>query len=296
LFSDYSVKLRFLWVPPGETIAYSGDENWGFPAGTILVKTFTYPDDLADPDSGRRLLETRLLVREAEKWAPHTYVWNDEQTEAVRKVAGGTIQAEFVDESGATIQNAYAVPNKNECFECHGEAGSTDTLGGRTRQLDRDNDYGSGAENQIDHMAALGLFETTPPASDQQARLSDPFGSGSLSDRARSYLDANCGHCHDASGTGSTGSGLRLDWDSTDPDTDDPANWGVCKIPTSAGGATCGVTFDVVPGSPESSILYCRLASAENEIRMSPVGRNLVHSEGVSLIEEWIRQMSGRCD
>jgi hypothetical protein len=47
--------------------------------------------------------------------------------------------------------------NTNQCHDCHGKPEQTLLLGPRTRQLDRDFDFGAGPENQLDHMAALGL-------------------------------------------------------------------------------------------------------------------------------------------
>ena len=46
LFSDYSTKYRFIYVPQGMTIGYHNEEKWDFPAGSILVKTFSYLNKL----------------------------------------------------------------------------------------------------------------------------------------------------------------------------------------------------------------------------------------------------------
>jgi uncharacterized repeat protein (TIGR03806 family) len=291
LFSDYTTKYRFMWIPEGTTIGYEAEDQWRFPVGTILVKTFAYLEDARDPSLGRRLLETRLLVRDPDGFTSHTYVWNDEQREAFRTIAGATIPATWIDEAGATKQNDYGVPNTNECQDCHGEKPVTDTLGGRTMQLDRDFDYGSGPVNQIDHLAALGWFDVAPPAAADRQRLVDPFGSSPLSDRVRSYLDSNCGHCHTEGGWASE-SALLLSWAFTDPSAD-PANWGTCKVPTSAGGATCGLTYDVVPGAPDESIMVCRVGSEENEVRMPPLATKLVHDEGLELVRAWIESLPG---
>jgi uncharacterized repeat protein (TIGR03806 family) len=289
LFSDYTTKLRFMWIPEGTTIGFEPETAWRFPEGSILVKTFAYLKDERDPGLGRRLLETRLLVHEPGGFVSHTYVWNEEQTEALRMIAGTTLPSTWIDASGATRSNDYGVPNTNECQECHGEAPQTDTMGGLTRQLDRDFDYGSGAENQIDRLAALGWLDSAPPAAGERERLVDPFGSAPLLDRVRSYLDANCGHCHTEGGWASE-SALLLSWDLTDP-SEPSANWGTCKVPTSAGGATCGLTYDVVPGDPDASIMICRVASTDNEVRMPPLATKLVHDEGVALVRDWIAGM-----
>ena len=297
LFSDYTTKYRFLWVPPGTKITWHDTDRWEFPVGTILVKTFAYPVDARDPGKGQRLLETRLFVHEdAATWVPHTYAWDAAQRKAVRTVTGDTLDVSWIDATGATRHNAYGVPNTNVCKECHGKTGLTGVLGGRTRQWNRSHDYGKGAENQIDHLAALGLFDVsqgtqgTLPTASARETLVDPFGQGSASDRGRSYLDANCSHCHGVVGL-AKGTAFWLDWKHTDPVKGNPVDFGVCKVPASAGGATCGLGFDVVPGHAKLSIVPCRTASLDNKIAMPPVGHHLVHAEGVALLEEWIDAM-----
>jgi uncharacterized repeat protein (TIGR03806 family) len=292
LYSDYSHKRRFMWIPQGAQIGYQEQGKWTFPIGTILVKTFSYLNDARDPSLGERLLETRLLVREPSEWTAQIYIWNAEQTEAVHDVAGDIIPYDFIDPAGNARHNDYIVPNANECQECHGETPDINALGGRTRQLDRTNDYGAGAVNQIDHLASLGWLDQTPPM--PRERLVDPFGSDVLDLRVRSYLDSNCGHCHTTGGTASQ-SALLLSFDLTDPSNNDASNWGVCKTPTSAGGATCGHTNDVEPGDPDSSIFICRLTSTDPEVRMPPLVSRIPHDEGVALIREWIAAMTPGC-
>jgi uncharacterized repeat protein (TIGR03806 family) len=294
LFSDYATKYRFLYVPSGEKISYSKTDTWKFPVGTILVKTFSYLADARDPSKGDRLLETRLLIRESEGWVAHTYVWNEAQTEATLTVGGTVIDSQFVDASGTARTNQYVVPSENDCRGCHGPLGLTDTLGGRTLQLDRDHDYGSGPENQIDHLAKLGLFDAAPDPQAERVHLVDPFGSAPRLERVRSYLMGNCSHCHRPGKYGASSSGLWLDYASTDP-SQPSSNMGLCKQPTSAGGATCGRFLDVVPGHPEQSILMCRIESTLAKVKMPPVGRMMVHAEGVALLSDWISALPGSC-
>ncbi|HEX4340858.1 MAG TPA: SO2930 family diheme c-type cytochrome [Polyangiaceae bacterium] len=294
LFADYASKRRFIYVPAGEKIGYSATDKWAFPVGTILVKTFSYLADLRDATKGERLLETRLLIHEADGWVPHTYVWNDAQTTATLDVAGQVIDSQFIDATGKTVKNGYTVPSGNDCRTCHGKLGETDTLGGRTRQLDRDNDYGNGAENQVDHLAKLGLFDKTPEPEAERQKLVDPFGTAPIFERVRSYFDGNCSQCHQPGNSPGSLSGLWLDYASTA--SDQPrVNWGFCKQPASAGGATCGRQFDVVPGNPDDSIMTCRLESQLAKVKMPPVGRNLVHAEAVSLMHDWITGVDGAC-
>ena len=115
--------------------------------------------------------------------------------------------------------------------------------------------------------------------------------SASVSDRARAYLDANCAHCHAPWGSVAD-KALYLDWPNTDPDEVNPTSFGVCKLPTSAGGATCERIYDVVPGEPDESVLMCRVESDDPTVVMPPLGRALVHTEGVMLLRAWIEGMT----
>ncbi len=295
LFSDYAAKRRFIYVPEGKTIAYAEEDVWTLPEGSVLVKTFSYPFDMRAPAAGERLLETRLLVFTAGGMVPHTYIWNDAQTEAVRKVAGASLDTAWVDAEGAQVQNRYSVPNTNQCFDCHGKREVATALALRTRQLDREHVYDGVVQNQIDHLHATGLLDRAPEPPDQRQRLVDPFSDAPLELRARSYLDSNCAPCHREEAGNASSSGMWLDWPRTAPDQN-PVTWGVCKRPTSAGGATCGRSADIVPGDPEGSIYLCRMESTEPKVQMPPLGRNLVHQEGVTLLGDWIAALEGSCE
>jgi uncharacterized repeat protein (TIGR03806 family) len=288
LWADNAQKLRFMHVPEGQVIAYDNEEIWQLPVGSVLVKTFAFPIDARDASLGIRLIETRLLVHEPDAWVPHVYLWNEEQTAAERKPTGATVPVSWIDSTGATQQQDYGVPNTNQCHDCHGQGDTLHTLGGRTRQLDREHAYPTGTENQLEHLALLGWLSTTPPAA--REKLVDPLGSAPLEERARSYLDANCGHCHSAGGA-AVQSGALFGWTDTAPGSD-PVGWGVCKVPTSAGGATCGLVHDIVPGAPDESVLVCRMASREPKVQMPPLATRIADDAGVALISEWITSLT----
>jgi len=288
LYADDALKHRFMHVPDGKKIKYRDEDKWVFPQGSVLVKTFSFPRDANDQSLGERLLETRLLILGPEGWASETYVWDDAQTVATRQTEGTTLDVSWIDGTGATRQQAYGVPTTEQCTECHGILPQTNSLGGRTRQLDRDFDYGHGSENQIDHLNAIGWLDQAPPANERE-RMVDPFGTGPLPDRARSYLDANCGHCHTSSG-GATESGLLLTWGNTDPATG--TDWGICKQPIATRAEPCGLTYDIVPGSPDQSILICRVNSREKDVQMPELGSKRVDVRGVALLRDWVATLT----
>jgi glucose/arabinose dehydrogenase len=81
-WSDYSAKQRWLHLPAGSRIGFDPQQDWTFPAGTILVKHFEMGLAAGDPDQRRRL-ETRVLVLEKDGNAyGRVYKWRDDQTDA----------------------------------------------------------------------------------------------------------------------------------------------------------------------------------------------------------------------
>ena len=289
LFSDYTDKARWLYLPPGQAAAWrDGDVPLDLPVGTILAKSFAYPRDRRDPGAGRQLLETRLLLHQADGWRAAAYAYRPDGSDADLSVAGEFLDTSWIHDDGAVRTNRYVVPNINQCGNCHGEFdGVVAPLGPRVRRLNRPAADGSG--NQLETLVAAGRLTGAPaPAAWPRDRaLADT--SATLDERARTWLDVNCAHCHTPRGPART-SGLDLSIGQTDP-----AMFGVCKTPVAAGAGSGGLRFDIVPGQPEQSILVFRLASVDPAIRMPELGRNLVHAEGLAFIREWIAAMPGSC-
>ena len=49
--------------------------------------------------------------------------------------------------------------------------------------------------------------------------------------------------------------------------------------------------YTIVPGHPDESIMDFRIRSIDPGIMVPELSRKLVHSEGVELIQAWIREM-----
>ncbi|RMG70375.1 MAG: hypothetical protein D6722_08775, partial [Bacteroidetes bacterium] len=141
--------------------------------------------------------------------------------------------------------------------------------------------------NQLAHWQAEGLLTGLPadPADIPRVAVWDDPQSGTLDERARAWLDINCAHCHRAEGPAKT-SGLFLDIHQTDPGV-----LGVNKPPVAAGRGSGGLQYDIVPGDPEASILYYRMASTDPGVMMPELGRVGVHEEALTLIHDWITSM-----
>jgi hypothetical protein len=104
-----------------------------------------------------------------------------------------------------------------------------------------------------------------------------------LEDRARSYLDANCAHCHRPGGTVASFD-ARYDI----PLREQKLVGALVLIDQGVDGARA-----VAPNDPWRSILFMRL-NAMDAIKMPPLAHQVRDEEGVVLIKEWIKSMPGQ--
>lgn len=281
LFSDYSTKYRFVWMPDGQAAAYHDEEVFDFPVGTLLIKTFGYVDDLRDPSLGQTIIETRMLMNSPDGWVVSVYVWNDEQTDAVLKIAGGRREVSWTHSDGSTKNLNYIIPNVNQCKGCHIVGEGIMPIGPKGMSLNKSYPYPGGEANQLDRWTAEGYLTGVQDDAPVLPTWDDPE-TGTVTERARAYLEVNCAHCHRPEGPANT-SGLDLRYVQ-----DDPYAWGVGRTPVAAGRGAGDRDFDIVPGKPDESILLYRLESTEPGIMMPELPRLMVHEEAVELIREWI--------
>ena len=277
-WSDGASKRRWLGLPNGQNIDTSAaDGDWAFPAGTVLVKDFSL---------GNQLIETRLFMRHPDGvWAGYTYEWNAAQTEATRVTAGKDVNV---------AGQVWHIPSETECMRCHTQAAGF-SLGPETAQLNGDLAYPATpappftgkTANQLFTLNSIGLF--SPAISAPSASLPvypNPLGTtGTVAERARSYLQANCSHCHRPGG----GTPVNLD-----------LRYSNAMSATN----TCGVTPSdplglsgakvIAPGSPDASILYVRI-SQRGANQMPPISTNVVDSAGAALLRQWISGMNSSC-
>ncbi len=285
LYADEAQKLRFMALPKGKQAVYDASAMWDYPDGTRFVKTFFFYRDARDPSLGRRLIETRIIERTGDTWTGRTYAWDDVQKEALRLKVGRMESISFTDENGDDRTLDYRIPNDNECKTCHSKDHVFEPLGPRTRELDHVEGGGAddgGAVTEVDRLAALGLLGGDIQPRAERVALSDPYGSDPLERRARSYLDANCSHCHRPGGeAGATALDLRFE-------NTDTYGLGFCRTPVAAGPGSGGRDYDIVPGSPDDSILVFRMSSVDPELKMPQIPTLTSDARGTALISEWI--------
>ena len=285
LFTDYAEKARFIKLPAGKKINYKATSTFDLPLGTVLIKNFYYYNDVRKPELGRRIIETRLLANMQDGWHTYQYIWNEEQTEAVFEPIGDVTTVEYIDGAGKKIKADYVVPSQPQCKGCHNRNDTIVPIGIAARHLNGDYTYTSGKQNQLQYWQQLGMIDLPTSTIPANAKWNNEQ-SGSLNDRARAYLDINCGHCHNANGPANT-SGLLLDIHTTNTTA-----LGINKTPVAAGRGSGNLAFAIEPGKPNQSFLVYRMNSTDPGIAMPEIGRNRIHKEGIALISKWIKEMN----
>jgi uncharacterized repeat protein (TIGR03806 family) len=283
LFSDYAVKDRFIRLPKGEKVVYNDSVVLDMPEGTVLIKNFSFPVDFRDPSKGRRIVETRLLVKQPGGWLPYQFIWNKEQTEALFDPIGEVTEVDYINQEGKGIHTKYIIPNQMQCRGCHRQQDVILPIGVAARHLNRNFKYAGGEENQLNYWAANKMIEL--PEGERPANAIWGDDNASLEKRARAYLDINCGFCHKPNGAANT-SGLFLH-----AANNNATSLGIMKTPVAAGRGSGNLKYDIMPGQPEKSILIYRMHSTDPGIAMPEIGRLQLHKEGIALVSDWIKQM-----
>lgn len=195
LFTDYAHKQRLVKVPAGTQMTRLSDGVIDFPDGTILVKTFYYFNDERDTTLGKRIIETRLLIKENNIWNVATYQWNDAQTNATLELNGIDTQVSWINEFGSSISTLYHIPDKNECIACHQLNSTMIPLGTKLRNLNKIVQRNGVRLNQISHLQSTGVLNSFQ-LSQIPSIINYKDNTNPLQERARAYLDLNCSHCH----------------------------------------------------------------------------------------------------
>lgn len=287
LFTDYAFKSRFIWMPSGTAATINADEEgtMEFPENTILIKNFYYPMDFAQPERMKRIIETRLMIKQNGIWEAYPYIWKEDQSDAEYKVVGAEIKVHWNDADGQLQVINYLVPNKNQCKSCHNTNEEMVPIGVKAKHLNHPIEFSDGKSNQLVKWASEGMLDGFEHP-DAYPKMADYFDNKEpLELRAKAYLDINCAHCHRAEGPAST-SGLFLTYEEKDP-----LKLGVFKTPVAAGFGAGSFKYAILPGKADESILTYRMGTNQVGAAMPEIGRVTVHKEGLELIKAWINSM-----
>jgi uncharacterized repeat protein (TIGR03806 family) len=263
LWSDGAEKFRWFILPDGKNITINQEGDFIFPIGSTLVKSF---------EIDKQLIETRLLVRHQTGWAGYSYEWEDSQSGATLLASGKRKQLNG--------QVNWTFPSAQACFQCHTDA-SNIVLGPQINQLHQFSDSPSDFER---------LDESYDPIYESEINLSTIVTLAGLSNsdrsvesRAKSYLHANCAHCHQPGGTEQVDMDLRFETPLE--------NMNICNVSASTFLNDGASTKRIEPGNADNSVLLQRINSV-GDIQMPPLSKSVVDQNAVDLIKIWIDSLS----
>lgn len=290
LWSDGARKQRWLAVPnrpdwdgAGSAISFSPTGEWYFPIGTVSMKEFDLPLDERDPSKVRRM-ETRFLVRADDVTVYGiTYRWRDDQRDADLLDAGADQDVAVTLRDGSTRTQRWHYPSRAECLTCHNHTAGA-FLGINTRQLNR---AGRDGSPQLQKWNAMGLFGPPMPTERLAGlpHLTPPDDEhADIAERARSYLDANCSHCHRPG---------AMPFNSYDARFETPlARQNMINVRTFNDFGIEHACY-IRANDPWRSMILVRLDHLDL-MKMPPLGRNLPDPLALTLMRAWIASLDGR--
>ena len=291
LWADGAIKSGYLAVPndggvitPDKQFRLHLTGPWTFPDGTVFVKNLDLNVDERNPNVSPLRLETQILVRDSNGGVyGASYKWRADNRDADLVVTSSNEDILITNATGVSTRTWY-YSSPSDCLTCHTPVAGF-VLGVNTRQFNGNFTYpGSGiTDNQIRTLNRLGLFS---PAINESgitgfSKLSALANSSvSLEERARSYLDANCAQCHRPGGVGNY-----------DACYDTPlANQRIVNFP-----AAFPIGLDnpriVMPQDIGRSVLWHRINTNNPTIKMPPLAHNLIDTNAVNLIRDWINSL-----
>lgn len=284
LWSDAAHKTRWMGIPTNTFVTFAPTGNWTFPGGSVFVKHFELSVNDTNP-ALRQRLETRLLVRDTNGLVyGASYKWRPDYSDAdlVNTLTNENI---FITTPSGIRTQVWSYPGRQDCLTCH-TIPSGGVLGVNTRQLNGDFNYSETGvtDNQIRALNHISLFtaplnEATIPDHSKVVPVND--ANASLELRVRSYLDANCAHCHRPNGGVNALFDARFDTPLT--------NAGIVGGPALNHLGITGAKI-VVPTNLAASVLYQRDNSL-GAIRMPPLAKNQIDDEAMAVIAAWINAL-----
>ncbi|NND99576.1 MAG: c-type cytochrome [Pirellulaceae bacterium] len=261
-------------VPGTESIKIQSQKRrWTFPKGTVFAKTLSHRLKARGEIQSKRI-ETQLLHFDGMKWQPYSYLWNDSQSDAeLVDAAGVSLPVEAFDSQGVAMKQWWVVSARSECRVCH-----TPQTGGAV---------GFSLENlapgQVEAFTNLGIFDRKAPANWNITAMVDPADESSDLDlRARSYLMANCAHCHRRGGGGT------VPLDLVYSNSGDHLN--AVNVPAMQGDFGIKHAKVIAPGNPYRSILYYRMATS-GAGHMPKRWTRENDALGLRIVHDWIDAM-----
>ena len=261
-------------LPENATVkTHRMQRRWRHPKDAVYAKTLSL-DVMRGGKPTERRIETQLLHFDGVNWQPYSYLWNTDQSDAELVPAeGGVTEVTVMGPNNQVITKPWRVTNRAECRSCH-----TPQTGGAV---------GFSFENlgadQVQSLVDLKVLDQVPAKNWKISDMVDPHDPVlTLQDRARSYLAANCAHCHRRGGGGTVALDLIF------PNKNDAIN-AVDFKPTQG---TFGITDGAVikPGDPARSVLFYRMATS-GAGHMPKLWTRENDLAGLKLVRDWIASL-----
>lgn len=279
LWADGADKPRWIALPGESRITFHSDEAMSFPIGTAFVKHFELPL----VGGGMRKIETRVFLRQTERWIGVTYRWNAFETDADLLTAG---LEEEIDLGGGQTQS-WVYPSSADCLTCHVEVAGR-VLGFRTRQLGESFNYPGGSQIQLEAFNCAEYFDFDIRDTGRYARAVaiDDFSADRTS-RVRSYHATNCEMCHQPTGSAPGGLDFRF--------TSAVSEWNVLDVDPTEGDLGLPAAKRIALGSRAQSVGWVRQQSSDLTIKMAR-GTLQTNPQAVAAIGNWIDFDTGTID
>lgn len=278
LWSDGAVKLRFIYLPPGQKIDNTDVDEWQFPVGTKVWKEFRL---------GTQRIETRFFEKTgATSWVFTTYRWSADEQSATRLEFGET----NVNDAG------YDVPATGQCMLCH-QGRKDRVLGFDAVSLGASTVTGS---TTLASLAADSRFTNTA----MPTSVEIPNDSTNIARQPFGWLHANCGTaCHNRNpGALANGTGLFLRMNAADIVGDggtvrlkdlDPYKTSVNVTPNLAKFSSDGYKR-ILPNTPDKSLIPLLDGTRNDPLipQMPPILSHVPPTTDVTAIRNWITAMN----
>jgi putative heme-binding domain-containing protein len=276
MWQDRLVGQRFIALPVETKVEATVTKK---PDGSVSGSKVVWPKDAVLAKTLRtpnKLIETQLLHFDGETWNGYSYRWNDAQTDAELVGVNGAEQ-EVAIPGAAAVQHRFHA--RAECARCH-TPWTGFALGFQPEQLAI-----ISGQPAPESAVRLGLMSEAFFETSASRTVSSHDTKADLELRARSWLHANCAHCHRQHGGGSVALKVNIDLPLAETEL-------IGEKPL-RGDLGIEDARLIAPGVPWRSALLARIART-GAGRMPIIGSHEVDEDAYHLLWQWIADLGKR--
>lgn len=280
-------------LPSEDDVMLQRNGTMLYPEGTVLVKTLSVAES---GKVGRTRLETQVMFLENAQWQFYTYAWRDDQLDADLVPAEGGNRELVIDDPlafGGKRTLNWRFHSRSECMTCHNSRATVlgfvlpqlNAFSGKPVQEHRSQLHTLIEQKVIQLINPIGGKENAHSVKGLKDDIAS-FHNGSSTDTpsiVKSYLAANCSHCHRPSGGGNATIDLQYQ-----------TSWENMKLinhrPTRGSFGIQDARI-VSAGDPTGSVLLYRLATGGLG-HMPHLGARTPDWDAIDLIKRWINELN----